>query len=64
MIKDEKPKAAAFGGQTPDDWQKVKATPEWLFRAAKVYAHWNDSQVVSESEYEAGLQAFLNIPMR
>lgn len=61
---DPKEVAKPSGSLSIEEWKKAKATEAWLYNASKVFAKWSDSQIVSEAEYEAGLKAFLTIPMR
>jgi hypothetical protein len=50
--------------QTAEHWAKTKATPVWLFRAAKAREHWPIGAELTEAQYDAALAGVLNITVR
>lgn len=45
-------------------WCEEKATPEWLFRAARVFNDWPTCREMTEAAYVAGINAAASVPCR
>jgi len=45
--------AAVAATKTVEAWSQDKATPAWLFGAAKAVGGWGEGRVLTEAEYEA-----------
>ena len=47
---------------TVEDWAARQGTPLWALAGARVRADWAIGSVLSQKEYEAGIDAFVNGP--
>lgn len=44
-----------------EEWRAEKSTPEWLFAAAKMMHAWPIGLVLSESDYDAAIDAAAHV---
>lgn len=55
MIDHEHEAPASAEARTVEDWRAAKATPNWLFAAAKVGKRWAIGQRITEADYDAAI---------
>jgi hypothetical protein len=47
---------------TVEDWAVKLGTPAWALAGARIRADWAIGSVLSQKEYDAGIDAFVNGP--
>jgi hypothetical protein len=47
---------------TVEEWTAKQGTPEWAIAGARVRANWAIGSVLTQKEYDAGIDAFVNGP--